>query len=145
MHGTFQYVPLLGQPCEAKRTGHTWGQTCAPGLDDQPHCGIPLEQPFCVQLAKPAERRSPLIPWIWLFLYRIPWLSKRWFHSHSNWLTSGGSIFLDCYLPKVPSQSLEMTKHRVGSACWAWCQSSKVIQATCQLSWTASRMCKLQL
>ena len=79
------------------------------------------------------------------FLYRIPCLHKRWFHSYRNWLTLGGSICLDCCLPKVPCHSLEMTKLRVGSTCWAWHQSSKVIQMTCWLSWTVSRMCKLQL
>ena len=78
-------------------------------------------------------------------LCRIPCLSKRWFHSHRNWIDLGGSICLDCHCSRVPSCSLEMTKLRVGSTCWAWCQSSNVIQVTCCLSWTASRMCRSQL
>ena len=79
-------------------------------------------------------------------LYRMPCLSKRWFCSHRNWLNSGGSINLDSHYPSVPqSHSLEMTRLRVGSSCWAWCQSSKVIQVTCCLSWTASRTCRSQL
>ena len=76
------------------------------------------------------------------FLYRMPCLSKRWFHSHMNWLNLFGSINLDCYCPRVPSHSLEMTRLKVGSTCWAWCQSTKVIQVTCWLSWTTSRTCR---
>ena len=78
-------------------------------------------------------------------LYRITCLSRRWFHSHRNWLNSGRSIHLDCHCPRVPSCNLEMTKLRVGSACWAWCQSFKVIQVICWLSWIASKMCRSQL
>ena len=79
------------------------------------------------------------------YLYRMPHLSKRWFHSSRNRLNSGGSVNLDCHHPRVPSCSLEMTRLRVGSACWAWCQSSKVIQVTCWLSWTTSRTCRSQM
>ena len=60
--------------------------------------------------------------------YRAPFCSRRWFCSYKNWLNSGGSVCLDCCYPRVPSYSLEIIKLRIGSACWAWCLSSKVIQ-----------------
>ena len=78
-------------------------------------------------------------------LYRTPFHSRRWFHSHKNWLNLGGSVCLDCCHPRVLSYTLEITKLSVGSACWAWCESTKVIQVTCWLSFTEPRMCRLQL
>ena len=78
-------------------------------------------------------------------LHRIPGLSERWFCSHRNWLHLGESVCLDCHCPRVLSHSLEMTKLRVGSTYLAWQVSSKIIQAICWLSWTASRTCRLQL
>ena len=77
-------------------------------------------------------------------LYRMPYLSKGWFHSYRNRLNLSGSVNLDCHHPRFPSCSLEMTRPSIGSACQTWCQFSKVIQATCWLSLTASRMCRLQ-
>ena len=135
MDDTVQYVPSPGQPCEAKRTGHTWGQACIPGPDDQPHHGTPLEQPLCIA-GKTSWKRVSSDSLGLALQYRMPFLSRRWFHSYKNWLNLGGSVCLDCHHPRVPSHSLEMTKLRVGSVCWAWCQSSKVIQATCWLPCT---------
>ena len=144
MDSTFQYGPSPGQPCKAKRTAHAWNQACAPGLNDKPYHGIPLEQPLCVWLAKATEIESPLIPWVWLICTGYP-VSLRWFCSCRNWLNLGGSVCLDCHHPWVPSCSLEMTRLWVGSTCWAWCQFSKVIQVTCWLSWTTSRTCRSQM
>ena len=78
-------------------------------------------------------------------LYRIPCLSNGWLCSCLYWLTLGGYVALDWPFPSIPSCSLVMTRLRTGSASWAWCQYSKVIQATCWLSWTASSMCRSQL
>ena len=78
-------------------------------------------------------------------LYRMPYLSTSWFCSHRNRLNLGGLVDLDCHCSRVPSCGLEMTRPSIGSTCWAWCQSSKVIHVTCWLSWTASRTCGLQL
>ena len=77
--------------------------------------------------------------------YRTCFHSGWWFHSHMNWLNSGGSVSLGCCHSRVPSCSQEMTKLRVVSTCWAWCQSSKVMQVICWLSCTKSRMCRSQL
>ena len=78
-------------------------------------------------------------------LYRMPCLSTRLFCSYRNRLNLGGLVNLDCHHSRVPSQSLEMTRLRAGSTCRPWHQCSKVIQVTCWLSWTVSRMCRLQL
>ena len=52
-------------PIKPVRTRHAYGLAFAPGLDGQPHHGIPLEWSLCEQLAKLAERGSPQIPWVW--------------------------------------------------------------------------------
>ena len=46
---------------------------------------------------------------------------------------------------RVPSCNLAITRLRIGSTLWAWHQSSAVMQVTCRLSPTMSRMCRLQL
>ena len=80
-----------------------------------------------------------------VLLYKTPVFNWRWLPSHMNWLHSGGSVCFDYYHPRVLSHCLVMTKLRVGSICWAWCQSSMVMQVTCWLSCTESRTCRLQL
>ena len=101
--------------------------------------------PLCVQLGKTSWKRVSYDSLDLALLYRTPFHKRRWFCSHRNWLNSGGSVSLDCHWPRVPSHSLEMTKLRVGSACWAWCKSSEVIQVNWWLSCTESRMCRSQL
>ena len=69
-------------------------------------------------------------------LYRTPFCSRRWLHSHKSRLNSGGPICSYCHYSSVQCDSLEMTKLRVASTCWAQCQSSMVIQVTCWYSCT---------
>ena len=122
----------------------TWDQTCAQGPNDQPHHGILLEQSPSVQLARPTEGGSPQLPWAWPICIGYPfWAANDCTPTYADWF--GGSIVLDWPFPSVPSLSLAMTRLRTGSASWAWCQSSSVIQVTCLLSWMASKMCSSQL
>ena len=79
------------------------------------------------------------------FLYRMPCLSLRWFHSQRSCWSLGGSVNLYGHWPRVPSCILAITLPRKGSASWACCQSLVVMQVTCGLSPTRSRMCRLQL
>ena len=80
-----------------------------------------------------------------VFLYRMPYLSLRWLHSWRNCQSSGGLVSFNGLWPRVPSVSLQSQGPGPGSACWAWCQSSLVMQETCGLSPTGSRACRLQL
>ena len=145
MGSTSQCVLLPEQPCEPRRTCHAWDQACTPGPNGQPHHGPLWELPFSVQLAGPTEGGSPLIPWAWPACTGYPVWAIEGYASCLYWLTLGGSITLIWPFPSVPSCSLAMTRLRTGSACWAWCQSCKVIHMTCWLSWTSSRMCRLQV
>ena len=141
---TSQCVLFPVQPCEARRTCHTWGQACTPGPNDQPHHDILWEQPPSMQLAGPTEEGSPLIPWAWPICTGHPFGAL---DSYNPACTDflGGSVALDWPFPSVPSLSLAITRLRTGSTSWAWCQSSRIIQATCWLSWTVSKMCRSQL
>ena len=77
----------------------------------------------------------------WDFLNRMPHLSLKWLHSQKNCQSSGGSVSLSWHWPRVPScNALSITRIKTRSDCWAWHQSSMVIQVTCMdLSLTASR------
>ena len=93
----------------------------------------------------PARTNWNWAPWESLgreFSIRIPCLSRccilarfgqvSWFTVHGDW-------------PRVPSCILTIKRLRTGSALWAWCQLSAVMQATCGPSPTWSRMCRSQL
>ena len=97
-----------------------------------------------MQLAKPAEKGSLLIPWVWLSYMRH--LSIIWSgFTLTNWLSMGGSFCFNCHHPRVPSCTLAITRLRVGSTCRAWHQTSMAMQVTCWLPCTESRMWILQL
>ena len=78
--------------------------------------------------------------------YKTPFWSTRLFCSILYWLNLGESVFLDQSCWSVPSLSLFTIIPKTGSTSWAWCQSSRVIWATCWLSWIAlwhaSHSCK---
>ena len=57
----------------------------------------------------------------------------------------GGSVVWDWLFPSILSLSLAITRLRTGSTSWAWCQSSRAIQAVCLLSWIACKICRSQL
>ena len=99
MGGTCLCAPSPGQPFGASRTGHTWDRTFTQGPSGQPLHAIPLEQSLCVQLVKPAEKRVSSDSLGLAVLYKIPYHNWRWFLSHKNWLSSGGSVCLTIITP----------------------------------------------
>ena len=138
-------VFCLGIHVRPRRTYHAWGQACTPGPNVKPHHGILWEQPPFVPAGKTNWKRVSSHSLGWAHLYRTPFLSSKLLHSYWYWLTFGGSVVLVWPFPSILSLSLAITRLRTGSTSWAWCQSSKVIQVTCLLSWIASKTCRSQV
>ena len=87
-------------------------------------------------------RRVPSVSLGLAHLYKTPFCSTRLFCSLLYWLNSGESVFFDQSCSSIPSLSLFIIIPKTGSASCAWHQSSRVIWATCWLSWIAPMICK---
>ena len=136
-----QHAPSPVQPCKAKKNmpcmrSNMHSRPRWPTLSWHP---LRATSPYAV--GKTNWRRVSSNSLGVACLYRIPLLRTRWFCSHPNWLTFGGSVALDWPFPSIPSRSLVMTRLGIGSTSWAWHQSLRAMVATCLLSWSTSRTC----
>ena len=122
MGGTGQCGPSPGKPFWANKTSHAWGLVFAQGLSRQPHCGIPLGQSLCVQLAKPAEKGSLWLPCIWLSYIRHLFIIWGGFTlTKIDYVWEDWSVWIVITPGFHPS--LVMIRLRVRSTCWAQCQA----------------------
>ena len=126
-----QCVLLPEQPGKANITSHIWDQACAPRPKWPASSWHPFRTTFLCTAGKSNWKRVSSDSLGLAHLYRMSCFSNRWLCSCRNCPNLCGSVGLDCCCPRVPSQSLEMTRFRV---CWAWCQFSKAIQVSCWLS-----------